>query len=255
MTGMLDGKVALVTGAAGGIGRASARLFAEEGARLVISDVTPEGVEQTADEVRDLGGEVVPVVADLASRADIEAMVAAAVDRWGRLDCAFNNAGITGGQIGQGGRLTAEWDEEAFDRIVTINLKGTWLCMVAQIRQMLTQESGGAIINTASLAGLQGFPTTTGYSASKHAVVGMTKTAALEYAPKIRVNALCPGYVDTPMLEDTMARRGEMILGQIPFGRLADPREMAQMACWALSDRGSYATGQAFAVDGGFTAG
>lgn len=255
MTGMLDGKVALVTGAAGGIGRASAKLFAEEGARLVISDLSSEGVEQTASEVRALGGEVVPVVADLASRADIAAMVAAAVDSWGRLDCAFNNAGITGGQIGQGGRLTAEWDEEAFDRIVTINLKGTWLCMVAQIRQMSTQETGGAIINTASLAGLQGFPTTTGYSASKHAVVGMTKTAALEYAPKIRVNALCPGYVDTPMLEDTMARRGEMILGQIPFKRLADPREMAQMACWALSDRGSYATGQAFAVDGGFTAG
>ncbi|WP_108258409.1 SDR family NAD(P)-dependent oxidoreductase [Mangrovicoccus ximenensis] len=255
MTGLLDGKVALITGAAGGIGRASAQLFAEEGARLVISDIGAEGVEETAALVRDAGGEVVPVVADLGSRDDIRAMVAAAVDTWGRLDCAFNNAGITGGQIGQGGRLTAEWDEDAFDRIIDINLKGTWLCMVAELNQMMAQEAGGAILSTASLAGIQGFPTTTGYSASKHAIVGMTKTAAMEYAPKVRVNALCPGYVDTPMLTDTMSRRGELILGQIPFGRLADPREMAQMAAWALSDRASYVSGQCLAVDGAFTAG
>lgn len=255
MTGMLDGKVVLVTGAAGGIGRASALLFAEEGARLVVSDVDAEETARTADMVRALGGGVVPVVADLASKSDISAMIAAAVDKWGRLDAAFNNAGITGGQIGQGGRLTADWDEAAFDRIVNINLKGTWLCMAAEIRQMLTQQDGGAILSTASLAGLQGFPTTSGYTASKHAIVGMTKTAALEYAPKIRINALCPGYVDTQMLTDTMSRRGDAILAQIPFGRLAKPREMAQMACWALSDRASYASGQSFAVDGAFTAG
>lgn len=254
MTGMLKNKVVLVTGAAGGIGRASATLFAEEGATLVVADVRADGIEQTTAEVRELGGEVTSVVADLTNSDDVAAMVATAVSTYGRLDCAFNNAGVTGGQVGQGGRLTAEWDEDAYDRIVQVNQKGTWLCMRAEIAQML-EQGAGAIMNTASLAGITGFITTTGYSASKHAIVGMTKTAALEYAPTIRVNALCPGYVDTAMLKDTMSRRGEMILQQIPYKRLADPREMAEMACWALSDRASYATGHAFVVDGGYMAG
>lgn len=254
MTGMLDGKVALITGAAGGIGRASALLFAREGARIAISDINADGVAETAKLATAEGAEVISVVADLQKGSDIAALINSTVDAYGRLDCAFNNAGITGGQVGQGGKFTADWDEEAFDRIVQVNLKGTWLCMRAEIRQML-EQGGGAILNTASLAGITGFITTTGYSASKHAVVGITKTAALEYAPAIRVNALCPGYVDTDMLKDTMARRGETVLNQIPFKRLADPREMAQMACWALSDRASYATGQAFAIDGGYMAG
>jgi NAD(P)-dependent dehydrogenase (short-subunit alcohol dehydrogenase family) len=204
--------------------------------------------------VQDAGGEAISIGADLTRPEAVQAMVDKVVATYGRLDGAFNNAGVTGGQIDQGGRFTADWDEEAFDKIVGINAKGVWLCMRAEIRQMLTQGSG-AIVNTASLAGVTGFITTAGYSASKHAVVGMTKTAALEYAPTIRVNALCPGYVDTDMLKDTMSRRGEMILGKIPFNRLAKPSEMAEMVCWLLSDRASYATGAAFTVDGGFMAG
>ncbi len=254
MAGMLEGKVVLVTGAGGGIGRASAHLFAREGARVALSDINAEELERTAELARVDGGEVLTFQADLAIGAEIDAMIGAVVKSYGRLDCAFNNAGITGGQVGQGGRDTVEWDEEAFDRIIQINLKGTWLCMRAEIRQMLRQ-GGGTILNTASLAGIAGFITTTGYAASKHAIVGMTKTAALEFAPSIRVNALCPGFVDTDMLKDTMARRGEMILGQIPFKRLADPGEMAEFACWALSDRASYASGQAFAIDGAYMAG
>ena len=244
----------LVTGAAGGIGRQSALLFAREGARVAAADVKAEGVAETVELIRRDGGEAVAVTADLTQGAEVEAMVKTAIDAFGRLDGAFNNAGITGGQVGQGGRFTADWDEQAFDRIVRVNLKGTWLCMRAELRQMVAQGAG-SIVNTASLAGITGFITTTGYAASKHGVVGMTKTAALEYAPTVRLNALCPGYVDTDMLKDTMSRRGEQIRAQIPFKRLARPEEMAEIVCWLLSDRASYATGETFAIDGGFMAG
>ena len=254
MPGMLEGKAVLVTGAAGGIGRQSALLFAREGARVAAADVKAEAVAETVDLIRRDGGEAVAVTADLTQGAEVEAMVKTALDAYGRLDGAFNNAGITGGQVGQGGRFTADWDEEAFDRIVRVNLKGTWLCMRAELRQMVAQGAG-SIVNTASLAGITGFITTTGYAASKHGVVGMTKTAALEYAPTVRLNALCPGYVDTDMLKDTMSRRGEQIKAQIPFKRLARPEEMAEIVCWLLSDRASYATGETFAIDGGFMAG
>lgn len=254
MAGMLEGKPTLVTGAAGGIGRNSAILFAREGARVVVADVNNDGVEETAEMIKAEGYDVISVTADLTKGEDIQAMVKTAVDNFGRLDCAFNNAGVTGGQIGQGGRVTADWEEEAFDRIIQVNLKGTWLCMKAELKQMVEQGEG-SIVNTASLGGLTGFITTIGYAASKHAVVGMTKTAAIEYAPKIRVNALCPGYVNTDMLKDSMARRGEQILARIPFKRLANPMEVAEMACWLLSDRASYATGYAYVVDGGYMAG
>lgn len=254
MAGMLEGKATLVTGAAGGIGRNSAILFAREGARVVAADINTGGVEETVELIKAEGGEAISFTADLTKGEDVQAMVKTAIDNFGRLDCAFNNAGLTGGQIGQGGRVTADWEEEAFDRIIQVNLKGTWCCMRAELKQMVEQGEG-SIVNTASLAGLTGFITTIGYAASKHAVVGMTKTAAIEYAPKIRVNALCPGYVDTDMLKDSMARRGEQILSRIPFKRLADPMEVAEMTCWLLSDRASYATGCAFVVDGGYMAG
>lgn len=255
MTGLLEGKVTLVTGAAGGMGRAAAQLFAREGARVAIADVKADAAEETVALVKADGGEAMLTLADMTDRAQVDDMVRQVVGAYGRLDGAFNNAGITGGQIGQGGRFTADWDEDAWDRIVNINAKGVWHCMQAEIRQMKAQESGGAIVNTASLAGITGFHTTSGYSASKHAVVGMTKTAALEYAPDIRLNILCPGYVDTDLLSDTMSRRGPEVLAKIPFGRLARPIELAEMACWLLSDRASYATGGTFVVDGGYMAG
>ena len=254
MAGMLDGKSTLVTGAAGGMGRAAALLFAREGARVTVADVKEAQVVETAELITAEGGEAIAIVADMTDRVQVDAMIIRVVDAFGKLDGAFNNAGITGGQVGQGGRFTADWDEDAWDRIVGINAKGVWNCMQAEIRQMRAQ-GGGAIVNTASLAGITGFITTSGYSASKHAVVGMTKTAALEYAPDIRVNVLCPGYVDTDLLSDTMSRRGEQILEKIPFKRLARPTELAEMACWLLSDRASYATGATFVVDGGYMAG
>lgn len=148
----------------------------------------------------------------------------------------------------------AEWDEEAFDRAIAVNLKGVWLCLRAQLPQMLAQGSG-AIVNTASLAGLSGFKTTAGYSAAKHGVVGLTKTAAIEYAPTVRINAVCPGYTDTDLMKDAKRRSGDTIMARIPTARLAQPQEIAEMAVWLLSDRASYATGGEFVVDGGYLAG
>lgn len=254
MSGMLDGKVILVTGAAGGIGTAAAELFAKEGARLALSARSADKLTELVNAIKEKGGEAIAIGADLEKPTELKALVEKTVETYGRLDGAFNNAGVTGGQVGQGGKLTAEWEEDAFEQIMRVNVLGTWHLMRAQIAQMDKQGSG-SIVNTTSLAALTGFPTTAGYAASKHALTGLTKTAALEYAPKIRINALCPGYVDTAMIEDSMARRGDMILSKIPFDRLATPTEMAEMACWLLSDRSSYATGANFIVDGGYMAG
>lgn len=253
MSGMLQDKVILLTGAAGGIGAAAAELFAKEGAKLAIAGRTAQSAEPAAEKARKAGAETIAVGADLASPEQIIEMVEKTVGHFGRLDGAFNNAGITGGQIGQGGKKTAEWEDEAFEQILRVNLLGTWRCMKAQIPHM--EENGGAIVNTTSLAALTGFETTAGYTASKHGLIGLTKTAALEYAPTIRINALCPGYVDTDMIKDSMSRRGDFILSKIPYGRLAEPVEMAELACWLLSDRASYATGAAFIADGGYMAG
>jgi NAD(P)-dependent dehydrogenase (short-subunit alcohol dehydrogenase family) len=175
-------------------------------------------------------------------------------DEYGRLDGAFNNAGISGSQVGQGGKLVADWDEDAFDRILAVNLKGVWHCMRAELKQMAAQGAG-AIVNTASLAGLTGFRSTAGYAASKHGVIGLTKTAAIEYAPTVRVNAVCPGYTDADLMKDSMSRSGATIMSRIPFGSIARPEDIGEMACWLLSDRSSYATGGSFIVDGGYMAG
>lgn len=251
---LLDGKAVLITGAAGGIGTATALLAAAEGARLALTDVSKDGVEATADQVRAAGGEAITLPADLTDGAAVDAVVGAAVAEFGRLDGAFNNAGVSGGQIGQGGRRLAEWDESAFDQAIAVNLKGVWLCLRAELRQMV-EQGGGAVVNTASLAGLTGFKTTAGYSAAKHGVIGLTKTAAIEYAPAIRINAVCPGYTDTDLMKDAKRRSGDTIMARIPSARLAQPREIAEMAVWLLSDRASYATGGEFVVDGGYMAG
>lgn len=252
--GMLDGKVIAVTGGAGGIGRAACLLTAREGARVVVADLSPQGANETAELVRGAGGEALVFAGDLTQAATADALVAKAVETWGRLDGAFNNAGVSGGQLGQGGRRAADWDEDAFDRAVAVNLKAVWLCMRAELKQMVAQ-GGGAIVNTASLAGLTGFKSTAGYAAAKHGVIGLTKTAAIEYAPTVRVNAVCPGYTNTDLMKDAFARAGDAILSRIPFNALAEPQQIAEMAVWLLSDRAAYAAGGAFTVDGGYMAG
>ncbi|MDA3644218.1 SDR family oxidoreductase [Saccharopolyspora indica] len=254
MSGLLDGKIVLITGAAGGIGRATCLLAAAEGAKVAVTDVSAAGAEKTAELVREAGGEAFAAAADLTDGDSVDAMFSAVIDHYGRLDGAFNNAGVSGGQVGQGGKLVADWDEDAFDLVLAVNLKGVWRCMRAELKQM-TAQGHGTIVNTASLAGLAGFKTTAGYSAAKHGVIGLTKTAAIEYAPVVRVNAVCPGYTDTDLMKDAMARGGSAIMSRIPAGALGQPGNIAEMVCWLLSDRASYATGGSFVVDGGYMAG
>jgi NAD(P)-dependent dehydrogenase (short-subunit alcohol dehydrogenase family) len=181
-------------------------------------------------------------------------MMAATLTAYGRLDCAFNNAGINGSLAGVRGKLTAEWPEEAFDRLIQVNLKGTWLCMRAELQQMVEQKGSGSIVNTASLAGLTGFVSTAAYAASKHGVVGLTKTAAIEYAPKIRVNCVCPGWINTDMTAQIIAQRGPELLARVPFREVGTPADVGEMVCWLSSDRARYVAGGAFTVDGGYMA-
>lgn len=255
MAGMLQGKTALITGGARGIGRATALLFAREGARVLVSDASGDGARETVSLINAAGGQAVSNVCDVTKPAEVAAMVQAAVKAFGRLDCAFNNAGIAGFQVGAAGKRTADWSEEAFDRMVEVNLKGVWLCMREELNQMSAQGGGGAIVNTASIAGLVGLPTSSIYVAAKHGVVGLTKTAAIEYAQAgIRTNAVAPGYIETDMTKDAMARRGEQILATTPMKRMGSAQEIAEMVCWLASDRASYVNGAVYNVDGGYVA-
>jgi len=252
MAGRVAGKVALVTGGSSGIGRATAQIFAREGAKVVVADVNVEGSEETVGLIRAAGGEAVFLKTDVAQATEVEAMVKKAVETYGRLDCAFNNAGIEGAL-----QPTIEYDVTVWDRVLSINLRGVWLCMKTEIRQMLSQ-GGGAIVNTASAAGLVAVPGMSAYVAAKHGVVGLTKTAALEYAKAgIRVNAVCPGGVDTPMVQRVFSNNpqfAEAAASAEPVGRLAQPAEIGEAVVWLCSDAASFVTGLPMAVDGGMVA-
>ena len=254
MAGLLDGKSALITGGGGGIGRATALAFAREGARVAVADVMEEAARETVALVNAAGGQAISLSGDVSRDADVRAMIDAVVGTYGRLDCAFNNAGIAGWHVDAILKKTAEWSEEAFDRMIAVNLKGVWLCMRHELPQMQAQGSG-AIVNTGSIAGLVGLPNSSAYVAAKHGVIGLTKTAALEYAESnIRVNAVCPGYIKTPMTEPSMRLRGEAILAQTPLKRMGSPEEIAEMVVWLCSERASYVSGAAYNVDGGWMA-
>lgn len=253
MAGILEGKVALITGAGSGIGRATSKIFSREGARLVLADVVEEGGLQTLAMVGDSGREAVFVKADVSKPGEVEAAVKKAVETYGRLDCAFNNAGIEGQ-----GALTHECSEENWNRVIAINLTGVWLCMKAEIAQMLKQGSGGAIVNTSSGAGLVGVRGMPAYVAAKHGVAGLTRAAAIEYGGnKIRVNAVCPGPIRTPMMERLLGKRPEAeqrFARGGPLKRLGEAEEIGETVAWLCSERASYVTGLPMPVDGGFMA-
>jgi NAD(P)-dependent dehydrogenase (short-subunit alcohol dehydrogenase family) len=242
-------KVVLVTGAGSGIGRACALKFALEGAKVVVSDVSIEGSNETVRLIREAGGEATFIKADVSRTADVEALIQATVERYGRLDCAHNNAGI-GGNLA----LIGEYDEADFDRVLSINLKGVWLCLKYEVIQMLKQ-GGGAIVNTSSQAGLAGSVGMSAYVSSKHGVIGLTKVAALEYAQAgIRVNAVCPGVIDTPLTQRFSQETREKILQVLPIKRLGGSEEIADAVIWLCSDEAAYITGVAMPVDGGVMA-
>jgi NAD(P)-dependent dehydrogenase (short-subunit alcohol dehydrogenase family) len=252
MAGRLDGKIALVTGGGSGIGQATALAFAREGAKVVVADILVEGGEATVSQIKNGGGDAIFVKTDVSQDAEVEAMVQKAVATYGRLDCAFNNAGIAGAAA-----RTADYTQKQWDRVIGINLTGVWLCMKYEIAQMVKQ-GGGAIVNTASVAGLVGFRHGPAYVAAKHGVVGLTKTAALEYAKaNIRVNAVCPGVIQTPMFERGLKvdpRIGETMSAREPIGRLGKPEEIAEAVVWLCSEAASFVTGLPMAVDGGWVA-
>ena len=251
--GKLEGKVAIVTGAASGIGRASALLFAEEGARVVVADWDAAKGEEVAREVKGKGGEAKFVKVDVSRAEDVQMMVNAAVGSYGRLDVLFNNAGVEGEQA-----PTADCTLENFDRVIAINLRGVFLGMKYGIAAML-KTGGGSIINNASVAGLVGFTGIPAYSASKGGVIQLTKTAVLEYAKEhVRVNAICPGVIWTPMVE-RFTSAGEEVRRALeamePVGRFGTAEEVARLALFLASEDSSFCTGAPFVVDGGFVAG
>ncbi len=255
MAGLLDGKSALVTGGASGIGRATALAFAREGAWVAVADLTLDAAQKTVAEIEARDGKAVAVVCDVTDDEAVKAMVAATVDAFGGLDCAFNNAGIAPFQVNAGGQKIADVAPEAWRRVIDVNLTGVWLCLRHEVAQMRQQGTGGVIVNTASILGLVGSPTSSAYVAAKHGVVGLTKTAAADHAEEnIRVNAVCPGYIETPMTEETMRRRGGRILARVPMARMGTPQEIAEAVVWLCSERASFVTGVAWAVDGGYTA-
>jgi len=252
MNSGLKTKVVIVTGGASGIGRASCMAFAKEGAKVVVADVVVDAGEKTVAMIREVGSDAVFVRTDVSQASETEALIKKAVDTYGRLDCAHNNAGIAGPTV-----RTADCTEQDWASVIRTNLTGIWLCMKYEIAQMLKHRSG-VIVNTASTAGLRGARLASAYAASSHGVVGLTKSAALEYiADGIRINAVCPGIVDTPMIRRHIAgdtKREAQFKAASPIGRMASPDEIAQAVVWVCSDAASYLTGHMMVVDGGRTA-
>lgn len=242
------GRVALVTGAASGIGQATAVAFAREGARVAILDRTADALQPTAEAVREAGGEGLVLACDIARSEQVEAAIAETVATFGRLDIAFNNAGVENVAAPVAEIALADWD-----RILDINLRGTFVCMKHEIAQMLRQ-GGGVIVNTASGAGIRGVAGGASYAASKHAVIGLTKSAALDYASaNIRVNAVLPGNIATPMMDRFTGGDIQKAIDLEPVGRLGRPEEIAEAVLWMSADLGAFVTGAAISVDGGWS--
>jgi len=250
MEATFKNKVALVTGGSFGIGRSTALAFARKGAKVVIADW--EENQETMDLIENLGGDAIFVKCDVSKKAEVKALIKKTIDTFGRLDFAFNNAGIEGTSA-----TVQECSEENWDKTIGVNLKGIWLCMKYEIPEML-KTGKGAIVNCASVAGLVGFHGLPAYVASKHGVIGLTKTAALEYAKLgIRVNVVCPGVIQTPMIDRLTGKKKETIEQFIdlePVGRFGEPEEIANAVVWLCLDEASFVTGLAMPVDGGFVA-
>jgi NAD(P)-dependent dehydrogenase (short-subunit alcohol dehydrogenase family) len=248
---MFDGKVALVTGGASGIGRKIAQLYSANGAKVVVSDIAVEGGEETVSRIQEQGGEAFFVKADVSKPADCESLVQQTLEHFGRLDFACNNAGITGEQ-----NSVADYSLESWQQVIDINLSSVFYCMKYQIPAML-KSGGGSIVNMASILGLVAFAGAPAYVASKHGVIGLTATAAVEYgAQNIRINAVSPGFIRTPMIAE-MEQDEEMnaqLVSLHPVGRLGEPEEVAELVIWLSSDKASFITGVAYPVDGGYLA-
>ncbi len=250
MSKKLQDKVVLVTGASSGIGRATALAFAKKGAKVVIAARRVKDSEETIQKIKDAGGEGTFIKADVSQKSEVENLIQKAVEKYGRIDCAFNNAGTSGERA-----PLAECTEENWDMVINISLKGIWLCMKYEIQQM-QKQGGGVIVNMSSDQGLVAVPNLSPYIAAKHGIIGLTKSAALEYAKAgIRVNVVCPGLIMTEKLEKAMQAKGAEVLGPvalIPMGRIGKSEEVADAVLWLCSDASSYVTGHSLVIDGGY---
>jgi NAD(P)-dependent dehydrogenase (short-subunit alcohol dehydrogenase family) len=247
---LFDGKVALVTGAAAGIGRTTSQYYARDGAKVVVSDINESGGQETVELIAEAGGEATFFRADVSNPAEVQALVNHALEKFGRLDIAFNNAGVGGEQ-----NPVADYSLEGWDKLIGVNLSGVFYCMKYEIPAML--NNGGAIVNMASILGRVAFANSPAYVTSKHGVVGLTQNAAVEYGQKgIRVNAVGPGFIRTPMISEIIEDQAtrDMLVALHPIGRLGEPEEVAELVVWLSSDKASFITGAYYPIDGGYLA-